>query len=153
MGLRIYLAGASAEVELCERYRDRLRAAGVEVAHDWMSGVRANHRRHDRALPDKERRRIAARNANAVASADVFWILVPQTPTIGAWVELGIAFGSARPAIIVSGPWRSIFADLADQFSEHEHAFDHIVDLAEIVSVRNARAKGSPGHPAPAGPQ
>lgn len=138
MSLRVYIAGASAEVELCERYRDRLHANGIDV-HDWMSRVRANPRRHDRAIPETERRRIAAQNANAVASADVFWLLIPETTTIGAWVELGIAFGSARPAIIVSGPWRSIFADLADQFSSHEHAFDHVVELAEIRSVRSAR--------------
>lgn len=137
--MKCYVASASAEVALCERYRDRLRALRVEV-HDWMGRVRANPHRHDRAIPEAERRRIAAQNANAVASADVFWLLVPETPTIGAWVELGIAFGSARPVIIVSGPWRSIACDLADQFSSHEHAFDHVVELAEIHSVRSVRS-------------
>lgn len=141
MSLRVYIAGASAEVDLCERYRDRLHAHGIDV-HDWMSRVRTNPHRHDRAIPEAERRRIAAQNANAVAIADVFWLLVPETPTIGAWVELGIAFGSARPAVLVSGPFalRSIFADLADGFTEHEHAFDHVVELAEIHSVRSARS-------------
>lgn len=131
--MMVYLAGASAEVELCEWYRDRLLAAGVEIAHNWMASVRSDPERRDNEIPIKDRRRIAASCANAVAGADVFWLMVPQDPsvhvTIGAWVELGIAFGSARTSIIVSGPWCTIFADLSDRFTEHDHALDHIVSL------------------------
>jgi hypothetical protein len=138
--LRCYIASASAEFELCARYRDRLRVAGVEVTHDWMETVRANPFRSDRDLSRQDRIRIAAACANGVVSADVFWLLLPANrTTIGAWVELGIAYGSARPKIVVSGPWQTAFTDLADQFTEHEHAFDHVVDLAEIASIRGAR--------------
>ncbi len=127
--MRVYVAGASAEVDVCEWYRDRLLAAGVDVAHNWMASVRANPERRDNEIPRRDRKRIAATCANSVAVADVFWLLAPKGMTIGAWVELGIAFGSARPTIIVSGPWKTVFGDLADQFTEHEHAFDHIVGL------------------------
>jgi len=134
--VRVYLAGASAEVDVCEWYRDRLLASGVEIVHNWMASVRANPERRDNEVPRRDRKRIAATCANHVASADVFWLLVPREPTIGAWVELGIAFGSARPAIVASGPWATIFMDLTDRFTEHEHAFEHIVGLANRASLR-----------------
>jgi|HubBroStandDraft_1064217.scaffolds.fasta_scaffold38917_6 hypothetical protein len=128
--MRLYLAGASAEVEVCEWYRDRLLAEGVEIVHNWMAGVRANPERRDNEIPRRDRKRIAATCANYVTEADVFWLLSPRESTIGAWVELGIAFGSARSTIVVSGPWRSVFGDLADlQFTEHAHAFEHIVGM------------------------
>jgi len=126
----VYLAGGSSEVEVCEFWRDRLLARSIEIAHNWMASVRANPERRDNEIPRRDRKRIAATCANLVASTDVFWLLIPRGATVGAWVELGIAFGSARPAIVVSGPWTTVFGDLADQFTEHEHAFQHIVDLA-----------------------
>jgi hypothetical protein len=134
--MRIYLAGASAEVDVCEWYRDRLLTAGVDVVHNWMASVRSDPERRDNEVPRRDRKRIAATCANHVASVDVFWLLIPKGSTVGAWVELGIAFGSARPAIIVSGPWATVFGDLADQFTEHEHAFEHIVGLATYGDKR-----------------
>jgi hypothetical protein len=49
--LRVYVAGASAEVEMVARYIERLRDAGAVVTHDWTPSVRANGGAADARIP------------------------------------------------------------------------------------------------------
>lgn len=140
----VYLAGASADLETCERYRDRLRAAGLEIARDWMADIRENaaRGRPDHEIPADERKAYAESDLRGVYACDVFWLLVPSNASIGAWVEFGWALATRalrqlqagewnrRPLIIASGPWRSIFTDLVRREDDHERAFDLILDVA-----------------------
>jgi hypothetical protein len=124
MTIRIYLAGASSEIDRCERWRDALRERGYDITHDWMADVRANAHRPDREIPADERCGYALRDVGGVLVADAMWLLAPSNGSIGCWVELGFALG-ARIVPIVSGPWRTIFQDLpvVHRFERDEDAF------------------------------
>lgn len=130
--MNIYVAGSSLEVALIEEYMRRLRAAGHIITHDWTVPVRESAQIAQRDLTEADRWRHARADRQGVLDADIFWMLIPTTPSSGAWVELGIAAGGGRPGLsIVSGDWRrSIFTSLADQrFDTHAEAFAFIMDL------------------------
>lgn len=139
----IYLAGASAEVGLCERYRDRLREAGFTITHDWMADVRAHEAvgLGEWELPLNVRRASAMECLVGVEQAGIVWVLLPKGQSIGAWVELGYALSRATSGLapdlklVVSGGWRSIFGDLAVHYAFHEAAFAAITgDLVGRLS-------------------
>jgi len=118
----IYVAGSSAPSE-----RPRVLAAmarvrahqSMRLTHDWVAVIDAV-RAAGEALHDAVRRRSASDDLGGVARADVLWLLAPDVPSTGAWVELGYALGGGhcgvRRRIVVSGPARPrcVFAALAD---------------------------------------
>lgn len=137
---RIYLAGASKELELCEHWRDELRRAGFEITRDWMAICREPRYAGvpPEEIPRHDRRQLAENDLAAVRAADAFWLVVPPpgSLSVGMWVELGFALRGrpyASPArIVISGPWRSIFCDAVrerETFEEHARAFAYLCDL------------------------
>lgn len=111
--LRVYVAGASAEPDRARWAMDAVRASGAEVAHDWLAAIEAAGSANG-GLAHVVRQRAATECLEAVESSDVLWLLAPETPSAGAWVELGAALG-AGIEVIASGPacGRSIFCSLA----------------------------------------
>jgi len=136
---RIYIAGASANIELHERFNREVIEAGWTITCDWCAAVRAAG---NVASPDdpQVRREAALADLEGVATADVFWLVQPEgsATSTGCWVELGYALalqalGMSRPRgiygpIVVSGSSKKcIFADLADyRFQSHDDALDFI---------------------------
>jgi hypothetical protein len=153
----IYVAGASAQIELNEKFRDKLREAGWIITFDWAAKVREV----GNASPDDPeiRREAALADLKGVADADVLWLLQPDptSTSTGAWVELGAAIsrrdiyrriwigwnglggigwdGTLKDAlkdvvIVASGlSKKCIFSDLVDyRFQSHDDAFDYIVN-------------------------
>lgn len=135
---KVYLAGGSSEVESCGWWMQRLKDAGHTVTHDWTASVRAavlaGRGANPRDAGDIERGLWVKEDFGGVESADIFWLLIPQAPTIGAWAELGYASG-LETSIIISGDWRkSIFTSLADVLCEtHEEAFAIITGHREAA--------------------
>jgi hypothetical protein len=126
--MRIYLAGSSLEAWTVERYLIGLRAARFEICHEWPASVIASSV-PDGKLPEADRVRIAGDCLRGVLACDLFWLLVPSTPSTGAWVELGAAAMRApRPFMVFSGEWRrSLFTSVADErFDTHDEAYDRI---------------------------
>lgn len=128
--MRIYLAGASAELETCEYWMAKLRFQGHTITHDWTRSVRASRymKISDAALRREVKADRAVDDLAGVRDADVFWLLAPSGPSTGAWVELGNALAARDRAplrVVVSGPHeRCIFAALANHhFASHEEAF------------------------------
>lgn len=125
----IYVAGASAEVGRIAGYIDRLKRAGHEITHDWtisVLGARAQRLTDDR-LSGAVRADYADEDLIGITLCDTFWLVVPEAPSTGCWVELGAALCAAHQrTIVVSGDWkRSIFTSLADyRFDTHEEVFD-----------------------------
>lgn len=121
----IYVAGASAEVELVAGYIACLEAVGLHVTHDWTRAVResAAAGRTDRDLLESDRVTHASVDLDAVRRAELFWLVLPSSTSCGCWVELGAAL-THRKLTLVSGDWRpSIFTALADRrFDRHEEA-------------------------------
>jgi hypothetical protein len=86
----IYLSGASADLAMCEAYRDKLIAQGWTITLDWMKKFR-NMGATDHSFSVREQQHIARADLSGVRSAQVFWLILPETSlTIGAWVELGL---------------------------------------------------------------
>ena len=135
----IYVAGASAQIELIEKYLGKLRAAGWTITFDWTIPVREV----GNASPDDPQIRRAAALADlaGVLAARVLWLVQPDatSTSTGAWVELGSAItkrvlaekftGIGPVSVVASGSsMKCIFSDLADyRFQSHDDAFDFIV--------------------------
>lgn len=124
----VYVAGSSSEPERVRRAMGEVVGRGWTLAQDWLADIE----REGAANPtdDDVRRRCARADRNAVSTATVFWLLAPEQPTRGAWVELGVAisvraeeyrrFGHSDRLVVVSGNGKqSIFCSLADrEFSD-----------------------------------
>lgn len=107
---RIYIAGSSRELERCKAAVRAARALDIDVGeHHWTEDLEVIRREHpdDTTVPWLTRASGAAACSMALASSSVLWLLAPEKPTIGAWVELGMALERARLRrdieIIVSG--------------------------------------------------
>lgn len=147
--LRVYVAGASAEPERVRWAMDAVRDAGAAVTLDWLAPIEAGVPANT-GLSDAERRQYARADLDAVVSSDVLWLLAPEAPSAGAWVELGHAL-RCHVVVIVSGPARkrSIFAALAVECDTDADALELVRGLAadqnEVASRRgNARGHGQP---------
>lgn len=111
---------------MCERYLAAARDQGWEITFDWCAHIRASNAA-DRDLSSTVRLASAKGDLDAVTRASLFWLLVPNNASSGAWIELGWALAQ-RPAqlttVIISGDHpRSIFSELADfRFDDHDAA-------------------------------
>ncbi|HYX20449.1 MAG TPA: hypothetical protein VFA98_06345 [Thermoanaerobaculia bacterium] len=138
--MKIYVAGASAEIADIEAIIAKLKAAGHTITHDWTVDVR---NAGNNASPDDDgvRVRAALADLRGVVTSDLTWVRQPESASTGAWVELGGALAmkeggfpvGRRPLIVVSGPSRKcIFSDLADhRFTRHEDALEFVLGLAK----------------------
>lgn len=124
--LRVYVAGASKEIDRCRAAMDYVREIGGVITCDWIAEIERVGSAND-GLTQEQRRESAEADLCGVMEADVFWLLAPDNTSTGAWVELGTALVAREvwrandavqhpTVIIVSGPGskRSIFAALAD---------------------------------------
>lgn len=110
----IYIAASSAERPRVHRAQSIAREHGFELAFDWATEI---DRVGDPNPADPELARVAAeRCIDAVFRADLFWLLLPEQPTVGAWVETWhrTMMQPTRP-ILMSGPApdRSVFLHVA----------------------------------------
>jgi hypothetical protein len=144
VGMRFYLAGASAESEMVRDYAARVVAVGHSLTMRWWEPVldRRAAGLTDATLTLDERLAYSRADIRAVRGADVFWLLVPERPSTGAWCELGIAL-SAGALVVVSGAWeRCVFtADADHRFETHEEALAWLVSLSEPAGDSDAFAE------------
>lgn len=129
---RVYVAGASAEVDMVAAYAVALRGNGWQTTYDWTIDVLAARQsgEADADLSGFRRQQLARLDIRGVRDADVVWLLVPPPGrSAGAWLELGYAFGIGRPTV-VSGEWRrSIFTEMANlRYDTHGEAFAFLKD-------------------------
>ena len=131
---RVHLAGSSApaERERVQRWSAALTATGITVQATWpvtVAAVGAGEPPHTSAA---DRRRRAVQYLTELRQADVLWLLCPpiDTPTRGAWIELGVAYECAK-LILASGDTRqSVFTALAEEFTTDEDAFHALLLIA-----------------------
>ncbi len=125
--MKIYIAGASKEPERVRRWMSAARTAGLVITLDWLAVIEAVGHANE-GLSDEDRTKYAVDDWRAVREADLVWLLAPENPSTGAWVELGLAL-AGQIEVIVSGParHRSIFAALATEYDHDEDAFAAIV--------------------------
>jgi hypothetical protein len=137
--MKVYVAGASSEIERAEKWIAALRATGVEVTSTWPEIIRKVGVANPMTAPREQRQIWSAQDLSEVSHAEVFWFLLPEgVPTAGAYTEFGYAMflgAAAREArecgisgappfwIIVSGKETSIFTALADHYDSDDEAF------------------------------
>lgn len=115
----VYIAGASAELERCERAVAAARERGLHVTHDWTVSVRANLAAgvRDVDLPSDTVARHAYEDLTGVRDARVVVLLVPapHVASTGCWVELGYALAIGRRVVLSADlvTRRCIFESLA----------------------------------------
>lgn len=106
--MRIYIAGASAEIERAEHWASVVREAGHTITEDWMAAVRAAVARGDGANTGSPEALAAAAEADerGVFDAQLVWVLRPlkRNATAGAWYEMRCALEGGFRAVVVSDP-------------------------------------------------
>lgn len=122
--MRIYVAGASAEIERARRMRDALLAEGHEITFDWTVDFESNE-----GLSDVQRGAYADADFQGVAMANRVVLLVPRSPklTQGAWWEGGVADALEIPIIASGRPEdraKNIFLAHAIEVDTDEEAVD-----------------------------
>jgi hypothetical protein len=107
----------------------QLREAGHTVTVDWPSLTTGD----DSSLTPERASIAAEEDLRGIERAELLWLIMPEKPSIGCFVELGYALARLRQedlfGILVSGSWRrTIFAQTADvsRFARHEHALEYI---------------------------
>lgn len=150
--MKVYVAGASAELDRVAKYIAVLREAGIEITHDWTKSVADNGGpANDQNIPKARRAAIASADILGVQAADHLWLITPENQSLGCWVELGAAVTDPEKTVIVSGPWRSIFQDMADhQFTDHDEALRFLLQkdmwvrpsLVDLAPLRDVRGVG-----------
>jgi hypothetical protein len=134
--MKIYIAGASSEIETAMHWIAECKKIGIEITHDWTfdvlaSKLPANSEKY--SLPEKLRQ-CAQSDYDGVIHADVFWALSTEGLSRGLHTEAGVALKRGGNITVVSGPdWqRNIFFYLFKyQCSSHEVAFDMIKRMHE----------------------
>ena len=121
--MKIYVAGASGEIERARQFFSSVRELGHEITFDWVPSVEQNPLPESQ-LPVAVRRSAAQVDLAGVRGADLLVMLVPHEAIVsrGAWVELGYALGmravtDRAPKIWCVGlaAMISIFTELADE--------------------------------------
>jgi hypothetical protein len=116
---RVYVAGASRELERCQKWIALLNGEGIRVTYDWTKPVE-KYGSEGSALEAHQLRMFARNDLRGIDDADIVWVLAPEATTVGAWVELGYAInrftmpGYGNKRIVISPPIsaRVIFARL-----------------------------------------
>jgi hypothetical protein len=127
--MKVYVAGASAEILRAEAFVKRLRAAGFEITFDWPAMIRSVGSANG-GLTDDQRNDASYHALAGVDECEVLVLLVPEKPSIGCWVELGYAFqGCIDTLLYVGDPERTIFSALTRHVvATDDQAFDLLVE-------------------------
>lgn len=131
---KLYIAGASADIERAERWIAKAREAGVHVTEDWPAKVRTAGAANVGTI--EQLRAAAEACERGVIAASVVWVLVPREtrPTAGAWYEMGMA-RALGARIVVSADWIALqrcvftYSDGVERFLTDESAFARVVEL------------------------
>lgn len=129
---RIYIAGASSEMERAVAARDWLTKAGLEVVSTWTDVVAAVGDANPASATPADRRAWSVTDLEQVGKCDLLWFLVPprETPTRGGWLEVGYA-RAGRKILLFSGDCsQSIFCALGTECQNDQEAMAHIAYLA-----------------------
>jgi hypothetical protein len=98
--VKIYIAGALGDEARVRRLMTRIAAQGHEVTFDWTV---------DQPGEGEEEQRTSARlMRQAVLACDAF-VLVDHSLVRGALIELGMAVGAGKPALICTPVRASVF--------------------------------------------
>ena len=125
---RIYVGGASRELERVERFIGRCKAAGYVITHDWTVGVRSalgvKRRRHEQPLSATGRRTLWDMCISGVAEADACVFLAPVgVETRGMWAEMGVSQSCGGLCVYVGHKDDTIATSMCEVVADDDAAF------------------------------
>lgn len=135
----VYVAGSSREIPRVRAAMDALRDAGLVVIGDWTRAVESFGSGGD-ALTDEQRANCANDDLDAIDDARAILVLWPETPSAGAYIELGYALGRVRsnlddrPAVFIVGGnsiWHSYVRGLFFRHFELGETFATVEEAIE----------------------
>jgi hypothetical protein len=132
--VKVYVAGASSEIERAEVMIKRLRDAGIGITCTWPEVIRKVGAANPAEAGHSTRRMWASQDLFEVEQANVLLFLLPGAGhnTIGAWTELGCSYALAKK-IVMAGKHPSIFTGLADEIHEtDEQAYQALCVLSQL---------------------
>jgi len=137
-GKKVYVAGSSKELSRCRGFIAEVEALGYSITENWVAEVDANQGVANTGLTPEIRERAAKACARGVDNADIVIVLVPSkdAPSIGCWVELGIALtlsqSEAKEIIYVGSVERSVFSALVSRVLDTDaEALNHLSIVAK----------------------
>jgi len=102
--LRVYLAGASRELDRVLPMVERLERSGLVVLHSrWWDAVQHHGVGKDGELTREQQAAHATADLEGVRDAELVWVLWPEARSVGAALEYGYALAS-RIHTVVTGP-------------------------------------------------
>lgn len=123
---KVYLAGASAEIERARRNVQRLRDADVYVVSTWVDVIGKVGQANPRNATPEQLTTWTLRDLEEVREADYLWLQLPAegVHTVGAYVELGAAYILDK-FVLTSGIHRPIFTPVLSRahFETDDEAF------------------------------
>lgn len=139
--MNIYIAGASAEIERCERMRDACKGMGYHVPRDWCAMVRSVGQANG-PLPVYVQRAAKRLAYEGATTCDVFAFLLPTPPlnTSGAWCEVAwfdhASTVTNRESLIVGDPNRSVMLVDHPCVASDEEALHYLCGLLADAKLR-----------------
>jgi hypothetical protein len=139
--MRIYVSGASNELDRARRAMRMLEARGARVAIDWT--VEVERLAHDglttASMTDTNAREAAELNTLALRSSDALLFLAPRGTSRDAWVELGVALElGIDVAVAGSAARHSISTRLAPCFETDEDAITWLLGAEQRSAEETA---------------
>lgn len=108
--MKVYVAGASKEVNRAVRMMQRLRDGGVTVTSTWPEVIRAVGQANPKDATVEQYIEWASKSLSEVRASDALWLLIPEIDAVGAYIELGVAHALDK-LIVASGAHRPIFTN------------------------------------------
>lgn len=134
--MKVYVAGASSEIERAELMVERLQSAdvGIKIVSTWIDSVKNVGQPNPADASHEQRRGWAQQDLYEVAQANVMLLLLPSKghATTGAWAELAFAYAK-HIRIIGAGSHSSIFTGLIDEvYHDDYNAYKAVCRLAAL---------------------
>lgn len=101
--LRVYVGGASSEIDRVEAFIKRVRAAGHRITFDWAQDIRSSGKPANVGMTHTQRFNAWNACMHGVETADAVVILTPRDgrTTKGAWGEMAIYIAQGGVPIYV----------------------------------------------------
>jgi len=135
---KLYLAGASSELDRAKMWAQKLRDIDIMLTSTWVDVIGRVGTANPANATIEQLTAWTLRDLAEVAEANILWLLLPAlgVNTVGAYIELGYAVGQ-RNYIVMSGPHRPIFTPaLANQ---HFEADTDAYNFISKMSAQHAR--------------
>ena len=143
--MKVYVAGSSRDLARIKANMARLRQAGIEITHDWVSLVENVGAANPHDASKAQRDAWALADLQGALDADLVWLCVGAEASWGAGFEIGFCLAYKRN-VIASGPTKnSIFFVYTYEYKTDDEAFEAILDAAQRVDAFRAGQVGPRG--------